>query len=131
MDDLLAALLEVLTEALLELLPEILLSLAAHTGEKVLNTSAESSRVAIAVVVLLLGAACGVGSVGIFPHPLVHPSKFRGISLIVSPVLAGLVMSQVGRILRRRGKRTIQLESFAYGFAFAFIMAAVRLVFVK
>ncbi len=40
-------------------------------------------------------------------------------------------MSQAGRLLRSQGKRTIQIESFALGFAFAFAMALVRLVFVK
>jgi hypothetical protein len=66
-----------------------------------------------------------------FPHPIVHPSKLHGISLFVSPVLAGVMMAGVGSLLRRRDKEVIQLESFRYGFALAFGMAAVRFLFAK
>jgi hypothetical protein len=80
---------------------------------------------------LLLGAACGVGSVLLFPHALVHPSRFHGISLVVSPVITGLIMSQTGLMRRRKGKETIRIESFGYGFTFALGVAVVRFLFVK
>jgi hypothetical protein len=55
----------------------------------------------------------------------------HGVSLILSPMLAGLAMSQFGRLLRNRGARTIQIESFVYGFAFALAMAVIRFAFVE
>lgn len=67
-------------------------------------------------------------SVLFFPHPIVHPSRFHGVSLIISPVLALLGMSFVGSTMRKRN-RVMQLESFGYGFAFAFGMALVRFFF--
>lgn len=76
----------------------------------------------------LLGVAVGAMTVAIFPHPLFHGSRFHGVSLIISPILAGVVMSTIGAALRRRGKRVVQIESFPYAFAFAFGMALVRLV---
>jgi hypothetical protein len=70
-------------------------------------------------------------SLMLFPHPIMHPTKIHGISLVIGPMLAGLVMSAVGSMLRRRDKEVIQLESFRYGFTFAFGMALVRFLFAK
>ncbi len=38
-------------------------------------------------------------------------------------------MSLLGRLVRKRGRTAIDIESFKYGFAFAFGMALVRLYF--
>jgi hypothetical protein len=66
----------------------------------------------------------------ILPHPLAHSSKFHGISLLLSPVITGLVMGLIGRIVRRRGKIPVQIESFAYGFTFAFAFSLIRFLMV-
>jgi hypothetical protein len=71
-----------------------------------------------------------IGPFSSFPHPLVHPSRFPGISVIISPVLAGLGMSFVGSMQRKHNRKVMQVESFGYGFAFAFGMALVRFLFV-
>ena len=39
-------------------------------------------------------------------------------------------MSWIGSILQGRGKKVVQIESFRYGFAFAFGMALIRFFFV-
>jgi hypothetical protein len=78
----------------------------------------------------LLGLALSFVSVLVLPHPLVHPSKFHGVSLLISPVITGLIMSFIGRAVRRRGKTPVQIESFAYGFTFAFAFALLRLLLV-
>jgi hypothetical protein len=80
---------------------------------------------------LLLGFACGAGSIFIFPHPFIHPSKIHGFSLLVSPILTGLIMAQVGLVRRRKDQREVRIESFWYGFTFAFGMALVRFLFVQ
>jgi hypothetical protein len=64
-----------------------------------------------------------------FPHPLVHPSRLHGSNLLLSPVITGLVMSQVGSILAGRGKSVTPIESFACGFAFAFGIALIGCFF--
>jgi hypothetical protein len=46
--------------------------------------------------------------------------------VLISPVITGLVMAFAGILLRRRGKKITGIESFAYGFSFAFGMALVR-----
>ena len=78
----------------------------------------------------LLGLALSFVSVLILPHPLVHPSKFHGASLLISPVITGLIMAVIGRTVRRQGKTPVQIESFAYGFTFAFAFALIRLLLV-
>jgi hypothetical protein len=79
----------------------------------------------------VLGLVFSFVSVLVLPHPLVHPSKFHGISLLISPVITGLIMGLIGRTIRRRGKTPVQIESFAYGFTFAFAFALIRLLMVR
>jgi hypothetical protein len=87
-----------------------------------------------------LRAFCGYGFFGLilggisllfFPHHLIHPSKIHGVSLLISPVLTGLMMWATGAILRRQDRKTTRIESFAYGFAFAFGLAFIRFFFAK
>jgi hypothetical protein len=61
----------------------------------------------------LLGLALSFVSILVLPQPLVRPSKFHGISLLISPVVTGLFMGFIGRTVRRRGRNTVQIESFA------------------
>ena len=77
----------------------------------------------------LLGVIVGVLSLLIFPHSFVRSAKLHGISLFITPTLAGLVMSGVGWLRRRQGRTVIRLDSFSYGFIFAFAMALVRFLF--
>src|ERR1700742_3705499 len=79
----------------------------------------------------LLGLILGAGSLFLFPHHLVHPAKIHGISLLVSPVLTGIMLWATGALLRSQDKKTTQIETFAYGFAFAFGMAFLRFFFAK
>jgi hypothetical protein len=98
------------------------------------NVASESkaiSPVLAALGYLLLGVGFGAVSVLLFPHPLVHPSKVHGISLVISPLITGLIMSQIGIVRRRGGGDAIRLESFGYGFTFAFGVAIIRFLFVR
>ncbi|HLY41156.1 MAG TPA: hypothetical protein VKR52_08065 [Terracidiphilus sp.] len=131
MEDFLAALFEIIAEFLLELAGQALISILARTSEGALQAIHKLAPFTIAIAVALLGAACGGLSILIFPHPLIHHVRVPGISVIISPIMAGLFMAQIGRILRRRGQITTPIESFGYGFAFAFAMATIRLIFVR
>lgn len=79
----------------------------------------------------LLGLLAGGVSVWLFPHPLVHPSRLHGISLLLSPLITGAVMSTIGFMLRRKGKEPARIESFTYGFVFALGMSLIRFFFVR
>ncbi len=80
----------------------------------------------------LLGLLAGALSFVVLPHRLVNlesPFGFRGISLLISPIIAGLVLSSVGAVMRTWGKRVTPIEMFWYGFAFALGMALIRFFF--
>jgi hypothetical protein len=128
---LLLGLLWVVSEVLFEGIAEGLMDLVFRGIARFFDgTDLENPTVA-AIVYMLLGSFVGGLSLILFPHPIVHPSRLHGISLVIAPVLTGLLMSGVGSMLRSRGKKVIQLESFGYGFTFAFGMALVRFLFAK
>lgn len=149
MEDLLGFIFELALEVLIQIVFEAgvdTASRAYHPGEDVAAVSRAHRRFRLAPLLrltlgrtnppfailkfTLLGLALSFVSVLVLPHPFVHPSKFHGISLLISPVITGLIMGFIGRTVRRRGKAPVQIESFAYGFTFAFAFALVRLLMV-
>jgi len=127
--ELLLAFAELFLEVLLEFAGEALLDLALRAVAEVFESFRVAGPVIASVGYTLLGALAGRFSLLIFPHPLVHPSRLHGINLLVSPIVTGLVMSLIGSTLSRQGKKVTQIESFRYGFAFAFGMALIRYLF--
>jgi hypothetical protein len=82
----------------------------------------------------LLGMLAGALSLLALPHRLIHrehPIGFHGISLLISPIIAGSVLSSVGAVMLRWGKKVTPVETFGYGFAFALGMALVRFLFAQ
>ena len=77
----------------------------------------------------LLGLFLGGLSLLVFPEPFVRSERFPGVNLIITPALTGLAMSSIGRLREKQGKYTIKLDSFVYGFLFAFAMALVRFLY--
>jgi hypothetical protein len=134
MEDLLAAILGAIFECLSEFLFELILSLLADALSRLVRRFFVSTRrvgMALTTVIFAFaGVAAGFVSVWIFPHPLVHPSRIHGMSLILSPLAVGGFMAFLGQGIRRRGRRSAAIESFRYGFIFAFAMAMVRFLFV-
>ncbi len=132
MEEILFALLEILAESLFELFGEAIVALAVH-GARALGISPRTLNRAMSTCIYVgTGLLAGWISVIAFPHPLVRPSaRFHGFSLLISPLLAASGMSLVGSALRRKRRRTAQIETFGYAFAFAFAMAIVRFVLVK
>lgn len=64
-----------------------------------------------------LGVLSGAFSLLILPHPLLrreHPTRFHGISLVISPIIVGLVLSSFGAVMRRWGKKVTPSETFGY-----------------
>jgi len=129
--ELLGLILEPLLDALFQyvitaLVDGLLRSLGeAFQGAEIRNPALASAGFAFS------GLIVGGVSLLLFPHRLVHPSRFHGISLLVSPVITGLLMWATGAALRRRDKKVTPLESFGYGFIFAFGMAFIRFLCAK
>jgi len=150
MEDLLGFILEFVLEVLIQIVFEAVVDAASRTYRaREIATAASRShrrfcflpwlRSALSqtnplVTILkftLLGLALGSVSVFVLPHPLVHPSRFHGISLLISPAVTGMVMGLIGRVVRRRGHLPVQIESFAYGFTFAFAFSLIRILLVR
>jgi hypothetical protein len=124
-------LLEILLELVLPLFAEFLAELALHrlgrlpwaekTGRVVLSASMYSG----------VGLVAGLLSLLIFPKAFARSSTLPGISLFITPVLGGLLMSYIAWLRVRTWDWTIRLETFAYGFLFAFAMTLLRLLFAR
>ena len=123
--------LEIFLEAAFEFAAEFLGALVLRGLAEVFDTSDLKNPLLASIGYVFLGGVAGGLSLLFFPHPLVHPSRVPGLTVVISPVLAGLGMSLVGSTLRKRNKKAVQIESFGYGFAFAFGMAVVRFFFTK
>lgn len=128
---LLEILLEIFFEAAFEFVAESIGALIWRGFAALFDASEFKNPLVAALGYVLLGGIAGVLSLLFFPHPLVHRSRIPGLSVFISPVLAGLGMSLVGSTLRKRSKKVMQIESFGYGFAFALGMALVRFFFAK
>lgn len=131
MEDFLSFILELLLEALLEFGLSALVAGVYRSVRHFWVSARRRNPIAAAALLVIVGLALGLLSVLIFPHPLLHPSKLHGISLLISPLLAGLAMAAVGRGVRRRGRTPVRIESFSYGFAFAFAVALIRFLMVR
>lgn len=131
MDEFFVQLLLGFAELILELAAEGILDLLLRAIGEVFAGKRRVNPVLAALGYVCLGIGGGGLSLLPFPHRLAPRSRVHGVSLFVIPVLTGLFMSMLGAALRRRGKRSTRIESFWYGFAFAFGMALVRFLFVR
>lgn len=123
---LLQAILEIALQAVFELLAEV----GIRSVREPFRRGPTNPWLA-ALGYVLFGVVAGGVSLLAFPELFVHSTAARWLNLLVTPLCAGLMMALIGARMRNRGKETIRLESFAYGFVFAFAMAAVRMGFGK
>ena len=128
---LLELLLGIFFEAAFEFVANLLGALILHVFEWLFARGEIATPFFAFLAFLSFGGAAGLLSLLLLPHPLVHRARIPGISLVVSPILAGLGMALVGSALRRRNKEPTQIESFAYGSAFALGMSIVRFFLAK
>jgi hypothetical protein len=119
-------LVEVFFEVVLQLIAESGIDLIDRWFRNLVSDAEPWSRPVAAIGYFLLGIIFGVLSIFVAPHALVRPSKIHGISMLISPLITGLIMSRVGTWVRRRDRQSARIESFAYGATFAFGVALVR-----
>lgn len=79
----------------------------------------------------ILRLTAGWVSLLAFPRHLVRGSSFHGISLIITPTLAGLTMTGLGYLRRRRGEPVLRIDKFLCAAVFAFGMALFRLLYAR
>ena len=126
---------EFIFEIVLQLILEILVQVG---GEAVFESGlhwvrqafkrAPASPVAAAFGYLVFGAIVGAISLWILPKNFIDATWIRWINLGLSPVVAGVAMTAIGRLRQRLGQNSVSLDTFLNAFLFAFAMAAVRLI---
>lgn len=135
MDDFILGVLWEILGFILEAVGEYILAagwdLLLRAAGELFETSEQPDPVLAACGYLLLGLITGGLSLLVLPHRLIRHSRIPGVSLMISPVITGLMMSLTGRILRLRQKTVTRIESFGYGFAFALGVALVRFFWAK
>ena len=119
-------LLQLVGEILVQILAEAIAELLGHVVRMVFRQLKPIHAWLAILGYTLLGAASGGLSLLVAPELFIHTPWIRVANLVVTPIVCGWVMSCLGSWRRRQHKEAIRLESFAYGFVFAFGMAAVR-----
>jgi hypothetical protein len=129
--EVLLALLEPLLEALFEYVVTGVADLLLRALQAVLIEPYIEDPLLACAGYLFLGVLFGAMSMALFPHRLVRPAALHGISLLISPTASGAMMSLTGKAFRWCDQNVTRLETFTYGFSFAFGLALVRLFFAK
>ena len=75
-----------------------------------------------------LGWLIGMLSLWLVPHGFIKLYWLRVAGLLLVPIASGLVMAWVGSWRKRHDRDVSRIETFAYGFCFAFTMALVRFI---
>src|SRR5258708_14861896 len=93
--------LEIVFEAAFEFAAEFLGALVLRGVAAVFDTSELKNPLLATVGYVFLGGVAGGLSLLFFPHPLVHPSRVPGLSVVIRPLLSWLGMALVGASLRK------------------------------
>ena len=141
MDELLAAIFGAIAELLLEVFIQLIAAAVLDIASRALlglfaglTDAIKENKILTGFLYGLLGVLAGVLSLLVLPHRMIHrehPIGFHGISLLISPILAGSVLASVGAVMRRWGKKVTPVETFGYGFAFAFGVALLRFLYAQ
>jgi hypothetical protein len=119
--------LEILGEILLQVVVETLAELGLHSLTAPSRKRPNPWMAGIGYSIF--GAGAGRISLWLVPAHLVTEEPLRILNLVVTPVVAGLLMSLMGVWRARRGDTLLRLDHFAYGYLFALSLALVRFFF--
>lgn len=114
-----------LIEILLEFLSEIFMDLLFQLGFRRLVDIFKHPIIAG----IVFGLISGFVSLLFFNELLITNVYLRVINLLVTPLVLGFIMSQLGKIYKRLGLPHSAIDSFAAGFCFAMAMTLVRFVY--
>ena len=137
---------EVLLEGIIcgffSLLGEFISTIAEKTGDAIEATSealgdateavASSVKIGFLIVFILLVTGIGAGFAIslVFPDRIFKPIPITGISLLITPLVMGLVMSLVGKWKVNHDRRPSFMATFLGGALFGLAAAGTRLIFI-
>jgi hypothetical protein len=120
-------LLELLAELLFQIIGEVLVEVGLHSLAQPFRRQPNVWLAALGYT--LIGALLGALSLWVLPDHVTRDGWPRLLNLTVSPVIAGLVMTLLGRWRARRGDTVLRIDRFACGYLFALAVAVVRFNF--
>jgi len=127
---LLQVIVEVFGELILQLLVEILVEVGLRKTLAPMNWPKPNPWMA-AFGYTMLGAAAAALSLWVHPALWITSQVGRITNLIVTPIVAGLVMSAIGVWREKRGDAALRIDRFSYGFLFAATMGLIRFLFAR
>jgi hypothetical protein len=117
----------VIGEFLLQITVEVLIELGFNGVANALSERKKRNPYLAFVGYCIFGAIAGAVSLWIVPHQIIESeTTYALVNLFFTPIIAGLLMSFMGYVRKSKGKEIIRLDSFLYGFTFAFFMALIR-----
>ena len=116
----------VVGELLLQIIVEVLIALGFNSVANTILERKERNPYLAFVGYCILGAIAGLISLWVVPHQIIESEAFALVNLFFTPIVAGILMSYMGYVRKRNGKDIIRLDSFLYGFIFAFFMGLIR-----
>jgi hypothetical protein len=122
---------ESLIEFLLQFVIEILFELGIRGVWNRRERKKPAHFILAGIYYAALAAIAGFVTVIFFPEHFIKDTNLRLANFMVAPLFVGFMMGMRGKILRKKGKVAIRLDTFSYGFLFAFIFAAFRFWFCK
>ena len=116
----------VVGELLLQIIVEVLIELGFNGVANTILERKERNPYLAFVGYCIFGAIAGLISLWVVPHQIIESETFALVNLFFTPIVAGILMSYMGYVRKRKGKDIIRLDSFLYGFIFAFFMGLIR-----
>jgi hypothetical protein len=130
MEEILAILLQLLGEFILQLVIDALGEIIWSIAKRLLGRPDRSYSLSV-IVLFLSGCLVAALSLVIWPECFFRPGAIPGLSLIASPLLAGLVMRLYGNYRRENNRLTTKIATFGGGAALAFGFALVRFIWAR
>jgi hypothetical protein len=123
-------LLTALWEIFLQIVGQVLLEAGFRAAGESFSERTRVQPVFAGIGIIVMGAVAGAIASLVWPTRIFQPGPVRGLSLIVSPIVTGLVMERYGQWREDRGWSRSSLATFQGGALFAFSMALVRFLWV-
>lgn len=120
--------LQVIGELLLQIFGEALAELGLRSLGEPFRRAPPIHPALAGLGYFLLGLMAGGLSLWIVPVLFIQAQWLRVTNLLLTPLIAGLAMSAIGRYRKRKAQELIRLDTFAYGAVFAFGMSLVRYI---
>ena len=110
----------------------IVLNEASDSIETAVDAADKNPANRIIIILLLIISGIVTGSLisFVFPERIIKINSITGISLLITPLVMGLISSFVGRRIKKRIRQPSLMTTFLGGVIFGLATAATRLVFI-